>query len=174
MKALGIFLTVVGVILLVALIVFAIVRFYGVKIGCEDYLKLAGDAPTIQRAYDFLDKAVGYIERHGLTSGNSAIIIQRPGSDIGIWYNQVKGAKETLTIMIAKGDAASQLEKDNALMKIREVVLDEGKKGMTVTMPPNITLFPLQLLFWILIVVGVTILLIGILTLWAGRGSNSW
>jgi len=147
-----------GVISLVFAIVFNIVWWYGVKVGCVDYLKLTGDAPSIQRAGQFLDEALGYIEKNGLTSGNSAILFRTPTSDVGIWYAQIKGAKETIETIIKKKeqDSISQLERDNALMKVREVVLDEGKKGTEVTTPPHLSWFPYQVLitlWWILTII---------------------
>ena len=46
------------------------------------------------------------------------------------------------------------------VMKVREVVLDEGSDGTVVTMPANITWFPNQfavLVWWVLTVVGLTV-----------------
>jgi hypothetical protein len=165
MKVLGIVLTTIGAILLAVLLVNSIMRWYDTKVGCGDYLKLAGDAPTVQKAYDFLEIALDYMEKRGLTNGNSAVLFRTPSSDIGIWYNQVKGAKETLTSILAKGEMATQLEKDNALMKVREVVLDQGEQGTKVTMPANITLFPMQVLFWVMFILGGVILIIGVIVI---------
>jgi hypothetical protein len=57
--------------------------------------------------------------------------------------------------------SAMQLEKSNALMKIREVVLDDSSSGTSVTLPANISWYPnqwLMLIWWsvtgILLVVG--------------------
>lgn len=165
MKALGVIFTTIGTIILIGLIIISIVCWYGNKVGCKDYLKLAGDAPTVQKANEFLEKALGYMERRGLTNGNSAILFRTPSSDVGIWYNQVKGAQQTLASILVKGEAVSQLEKDNALMKIREVVLDQGERGTKVTMPVHIILFPLQLLFFVMLILGGVILIIGVIVI---------
>jgi len=161
MKGLGAILVAVGIIILIGMIIVTIVCWYGNRVGCKDYLKLAGDAPNVQKANEFLEKALVYMEKRGLTSGNSAFIFRTPSSDVGIWYNQIKGAQQTVANIIGRGDAASQLEKDNVLMKIREVVLDQDEKGTTVTMPPNITIFPFQWLFLLTIVVGVLMIIVG-------------
>ncbi|MBU4360903.1 hypothetical protein L6279_03595 [Candidatus Parcubacteria bacterium] len=135
-----------GIVSLIIISIFNISWWYDVKVGCYDYLKLTGDAPNIQKADEFLTKVLDYIEKKNLTQGNSAIIFHTPSADLSIWYNQIKGAKETLEIVLQRKDASSisQLERDNALMKVREVVLDDGKEGVQVTAPPNISWFPHQ------------------------------
>jgi hypothetical protein len=138
-------------------IVTHVVLWYQFRVGCEDYLKLAGDAPTIERATEFLGKAVNYLEEKGLISGNSAFFFPIPRKDVGIWYSQLKSAYETVGNLVEQAknnpDSVSQLTKDNALMKIREVVLDEGSYGTIVTAPANIVVFPYQrvFLFWYLL-----------------------
>ncbi len=116
---------------------------------------MAGDAPTIERADDFLGKAIVHIEQKGLTNGNSAYMFSTPKNDLSIWYNQLKEAKKTTEdiIMRAGNDhsSAMQLEKSNALMKIREVVLDNSSSGTSVTLPANISWYPnqwLMLIWW--------------------------
>ncbi|KKU55121.1 MAG: hypothetical protein UY41_C0024G0007 [Candidatus Moranbacteria bacterium GW2011_GWE1_49_15] len=131
------------------LAVFACVYWnYSFDKNCGDYLKLAGDAPNIERADNFLDKAIRYIERENLTSGNSAIIFSKPSNDVGVWYEQIKGAKETTENLLAKEKvdpaSVSQLDKDNALMKIREVLLDDSSSGTKVTAPDWISWYPHQ------------------------------
>ncbi len=144
-----------------------IVRWYDYKTGCSDYLKLAGDAPNIEMASQFLDRAVNYVESTGRTSGNSAYIFQTPENDLGIWYNKMKGAQQTTHDLIAQvkrdPNSASQLVRDNALMKIREVVLDNGSQGGTkVTQPSNISVYPNQWLF----LIGWAFTLIGAILCW--------
>ena len=139
----------------VAWIVAVILLAYNFDASCESYIKLAGDAPNVERADEFLGKALSYIEENGLTWGNSALIFSTPQSDIGIWYGQIKGAKETTASILSRikeGEMVSQLEKDNALMKIREVVLDETSDGTSVTTPDWITWFPRQwaMVIWLI------------------------
>lgn len=143
------------------------------KGGCEDYLKLAGDAPTIEKATEYLGKAVSYVETNGLTSGNSAYFIRTPRNDVGIWYKQIKGAHETVKALVdqeaTNPGSVNQLTKDNALMKVREVVLDEGSDGVEVTLPQHIWIFPSQVSFlaWYLLSAFLAIIFwIGLMVVW--------
>lgn len=145
MKKFGSFLVVVAVISLVIWGPYLGISRWQFNKNCGDYLKLAGDAPTVERADDFLGKAMAYLEKTNMISGNSSIIFKKPTNDVGIWYAQIKAAKETTEKIIARGEGVSQLEKDNALMKIRETVLDQGEKGTVITTPDWISLFPNQL-----------------------------
>jgi len=157
MKISGWFLTIVGVISMIIAGVCCLIFWYNFNNNCGDYLKLAGDAPSIEKAHHFLSKAVDHIERSHLTSGNSAYIFRTPENDVGIWYEQILGAKKTAESILERDqkspNSLSQLERDNALMKIREVLLDDSKEGTTVTLPKNINWFPIQwlmLIWWII------------------------
>jgi len=151
----------------------SVVWWYDFSKNCGDYLKLAGDAPTVERADEFLGQAVSYIKKQNLTSGNSAYIFKTPKNDVGIWYNQLKGAKETTETLLAKlakdPTSVSQLERDNALMKIREVVLDDTQSGVSVTTPDHITWFPDQwliLIWWIVSIIFAAIGWTAVLATW--------
>ncbi len=160
MKA-GIVLLIVGVLTVVILLVCAVVWGYQADKNCLGYLKLAGDAPTIEKCYEFLDRAIGYAELQGWTSGTTAIIFTTPDCDMGIWYGQLIGARETLNEMMNR--QTTQLERDNALMKVREVVLDDGEKGTAVTHPGNISLWPSARMFFFLLVLSAVVAIIGII-----------
>lgn len=134
---------------------------YDFSRSCGDYLKLAGDAPNVEKADEFLGQALEYIEENNLTSGDSAILfVKQPTNNLKIWYGQIKGAKATTESILkrkaASADSVTQLEQDNALMKIREVVLDSSSSGTSVTTPAWISLYPNQramAAWWILSVV---------------------
>lgn len=153
---------VLGVVGLVVLMGIWIGSDYKFSKGCKNYLKLSADAVTIERADMFLDKALGYIEEHKLTSGNSAIFFKTPDCDMGIWYEQLKSASKVLKDTI-KNKNASELEKSNTLMKLRECLLDSGENGVYVTRPEWISLVPnqafLALWGWI---IGLTFIITGI------------
>jgi hypothetical protein len=155
MKAFAWFMFGLCVILFVFLSVYCIYQGYVFKLNCGGYLKLAADAPTIERAGDFLSRALGYIEKTGKTSGNSAVIFKTPENDVGLWYGQLLAAKMTTDKILERGSSATQLEKDNALMKIRETLLDQGEKGTVITRPAHISIVPYQvpiiLLWWVLL-----------------------
>lgn len=152
MKKIGLLLGFLGFLGLLFLGGFAVVRYFSFKVHCKDYLKLASDAPTVERAAGFLEQAVSYIEEKGLTEGNSSWIVKTPTNDIGIWYEQLKSAQSVLRGIIEReGDegSISQIERDNALMKLREVLLDVGE-STTVTLPAYISLYPYQkmVMYW--------------------------
>ena len=163
MKVSGWIMAVIGTISLVAVTIVSVIFWYGFANNCKDYLKLAGDAPTIEKADEFLGMAVSYIEKKQLTNGNSAYIFTTPTNDLKIWYGQVRGAKDTAESIIKRATqnpaSVSQLERDNALMKIREVVLDNSQSGTSVTTPASITWFPYQwvmvIWWWITILIAV-------------------
>lgn len=145
----------------VSFCIVATLNWYDFKVNCGDYLKLTGDAPNIELADKYLSKAIQYLEDKNMTAGNSAILFRTPDCDVGIWYNNLKGAETTLKNIIKFG--GTQLEKDNALMKIREVVLDAGEQGTKVTKPSNITWFPNQgfMCLWLIIsLIGLVIIFV--------------
>lgn len=126
----------------------AVAKWYSFDNNCGDYLKLAADAPNVQRAEEFLGKAISYIEEKGLTNGHTAIVFDLPGNDLALWYGNLFGARTTLKQILEREvenlGSVSQLEKDNALMKVREVLLDHGKEGTIVTLPDWISWHPNQ------------------------------
>lgn len=122
----------------------------------KGWLELAASAPTVERADEFLGKAIDGIERKGWTSGNSALFFRNPDMDLAIWYSQITGAKATTSDIM--GRDATQLERDNALMKIREVLTEDGEKGTKIDCPGNLTWFPGQLgIFCIAIFAGLAL-----------------
>lgn len=130
-------------------VVWHINLWYDFNHDIGNWLKLAGDAPNIERANEFLAKAISGMEKHGKTQGSSAYFFDNPNADLSIWYSQVTGAKQTLESILERSvddpaSSISQLERDNALMKIREVLLDEGESGTKITTPPHICVYPHQ------------------------------
>lgn len=169
MRSVAVVLAVIGVLGMILMAVLQVSLWYSFKNNCGDYLKLTGDAPTVERAHEFLGRAIQYLENNGRTSGNSAYFFHTPQNDVGIWYGQIKGAYNTASDLLKRMEVApgsvSQLERDNALMKIREVVLDQGEKGISVTAPLHITVFPNQWAFLIGWIVSLILLGIGVLIL---------
>jgi hypothetical protein len=156
MKVLGWVLFIGGVVGMIVLGIACGLSVYQFNRGCADYLKLAGDSSTVEATNGFLGQALTYMETTGKTSGNSSLIFKKPLSDVGIWYKQTKDAKGVLEGIIAKGDEATGTEKSNALLKVRETVLDMGSNGTSVTYPPHIALYPggsyalAVILWWVL------------------------
>lgn len=107
--------------------------------NCGGYLKRSADANTVKMAKQELERAFLYIEKEKLTNGYTSVFWKTPDEDIGFWHDNLKSALEELNSV---GPNATQLEKSNILMKLRETLLDSDDKKMKVTFPKGIGLFP--------------------------------
>lgn len=107
--------------------------------GCEGYLKRAADANTIALADQNLSMAVEYARREGLISGFTSIVYRTPDEDVGFWF---KNLESSLGELRSVGPEASQLERSNVLMKLRETLMDDGDNGVHVTLPSGVSLYP--------------------------------
>jgi hypothetical protein len=107
--------------------------------NCEGYLKRASDANTVELAEKNLAVAVEHLERNNMTSGHTSILYRTPDEDVGFWYDNLSAALLELREI---DEEATQLERTNILMKLRESLLDEGEGGSSVTAPPGIAVFP--------------------------------
>jgi hypothetical protein len=130
--------------------------------NCGGYLKRAADANTVELAKKQLKISLDYIEREGLTSGYTSILYRTPDEDIGFWYTNIKSS---LTELEQMNPNATQLERSNLLMKLRETLLDEGKET-SITVPPGISIYPNNVVMaffgWlsaVLMVVGIIIVI---------------
>ena len=124
---------------------------------CEGYLKQAADASTAEIALDRLDKAIAYIESHNLTSGYTSIVYKTQDEDLGYWYDNIVTCRDNLKKCLK----SSQLEKDNALMRMREVLTDQGEKGTILTIPDGISRAPQNKMWAILNTISGILLFIG-------------
>lgn len=114
--------------------------------GCEGFLKRAADANTVELAVQETDKALKYIEAEGLTEGYTSVIYRTPDEDLGFWYTNIKSANNELKNL---SPDATQLEKTNVLMKLRETLLDSGGQGkQEVTVPEGTSIYPYNKLFF--------------------------
>ena len=122
----------------ISLILWAGARIYnGITFdqNCEGHLKLAADANTVELAQQQLSIAVKYCEDNGLTKGYTSIFYRTPDEDIEFWYNNLKSSLNELNAVSAD---ATQLEKSNILMKLRETLLDDNGET-SVTFPVTAT-----------------------------------
>ena len=78
--------------------------------------------------------------------------------DVGFWYQNLKASLGELEQV---SSTATQLEKSNLLIKLRETLLDQGKEGISITSPDGISRFPLNtayaiagIIFFVLFIVG--------------------
>lgn len=117
--------------------------------GCGGYLKRAADSNSVDLAKGNLDRAVRYMRGHDLTHGYTSIFYRTPDEDIGFWYQNVRSALDQLIALPAN---ATELEKSNMLLKLRETLLDHDSDGESVTVPSGIALYPDNALFGILAV----------------------
>lgn len=114
--------------------------------SCEQYLKRAADANTVETAKKELAKAISYAEAHNLTEGVVSVFLHQPENDVGYWYNNLTEAYDELDNL---SEDATSLEKTNVLMKLRETLIDETESGVEVTIPNGISIYPNNVLyFW--------------------------
>ena len=139
---------------------------YGVAIGktllmdanCISYFKMASDANSVELAAKHISSGIKYLEDNDLTEGSTHIFIYNPRNDLGLWYENLKSAQVQLQELNTKEDL-TELEESNALMKLRETLLDSSGG---VTHPDMITFYPNQFswslwlwLSWILYIVAI-------------------
>ena len=105
---------------------------------CEGYLKRAANSNSIELAKSNLDHAIQYIEKNQLTSGNSAIFIKGPSTNITLWYANLKACQKEIWEMSVKG--GNTLEQTNLLMKLRESLLNNE----LVIVPEFLSMYPYQ------------------------------
>ena len=135
----------------------ATVKTIQMEANCIDYFELAADANSVKLAEKHLTTGIKYLEENDLTKGNTKIIFYKPTYDIGLWYENLKSAQVQLQELNTKKEL-TELEESNALMKLRETLLDaEG----SVTHPSMISFYPTHIgwfwsmcLIWILWVFG--------------------
>jgi hypothetical protein len=111
---------------------------------CGGHLKRAADASTIEMAKTELETSLKYLEANNLTKGYTSVIYNTPNEDIRFWYQNLKAS---FTELEKVSPEASQLEKTNILMKLRETLLDTSENGVKVTIPQGIAIFPFNMLF---------------------------
>jgi hypothetical protein len=137
--------------LFVCLIVFKIYSSIIIKQQLTGHLKRAADANSIELALQELNTSLDFIEKNNLTTGYTSIIYQTPDEDLEFWYKNLKASKYELE----KSVNSTSLEKTNVLLKLRETLLDEGKKGSYITYPEGISIFPNNKLIAILFLISI-------------------
>lgn len=114
------------------------------NLNVTDHLKRAADANSPELAEKELETVFTYLKSHNLTTGYTNILWQTPQHDIGFWYNNLETSYNELK-ELPKEDHANPLVKaarSNMLIKLRETLIDHGHSGDTVTLPPNIHIYP--------------------------------
>lgn len=139
----------IAIISLLSMLVWGVARTINVvqfKMNCEQYIKRAADASSIDIAKGEIEKVLNYCENNGLTEGVVSIFFKQPKNDVGFWYQNLKTAHQEMSNL---PEDTSTLEETNLLMKIRETLVDTDEYGAEPTVPDGISIYPYnQLYFW--------------------------
>ena len=147
------------ILVFLAWVVFRIVNVITFGIDCEGHIKRAADANTVELATQEMRTVVSYLESHGMTSGYTSVIYRTPDEDMGFWHKNLKSSLQELEDVSPQ---ATQLEKSNVLMKLRETLLDEGQ-SVSVTSPTGISVFPNNTAYAIWGVIGLVFGIVGVI-----------
>ena len=136
--------------IIIAIVVYggAIINSCTFNVNCIDYFELAANANNVELAEKYLSNGIEYLEKEGLTQGNTNFIFKYPTNDIGIWYENLKSAQAQLQ-ELKEREGLTELEETNSLMKLRETLIDE--EG-TINHPRMISFYPyhifMEILMW--------------------------
>ena len=108
--------------------------------------------------------AIKYMETNRITEGYTSLLYKTPDEDVGFFYRNLKTARHELETMPA---TATQLEKTNTLMKLRETLTVSGEHGEYLAVPSGLSWYPFNWALVLVILAGFLSLVIGIiLILW--------
>jgi hypothetical protein len=134
----------------------AIAKTIPMDANCISYFSMAADANSVELAEKHLTSGITYLEENNLIEGNTKILIYKPTVDIGLWYENLKSAQVQLQ-ELSTNEELTELEESNALMKLRETLLDSNG---CVTYPYMISFYPNHIgWFWTMLFIW---------TLWIG------
>jgi len=169
-----VFVSVLIVSLLLAFAGFGAARFIK-KVQFErnvaGHLKRASDASTIELAAQELEIAVSFLDAHNLTHGYTSLLYQTPNEDVGFWYDNLSRSLnelKELEIDLKELDLEkAHLTSSNQLMKLRETLLDDTDKGVEVTAPKGISIYPNNWSFCLWGIISGAPMAIAFVVLWA-------
>ena len=96
---------------------------------CNNHIKAAVNASTLDVAYDQLQIAVNYCKDNGLTSGyiSNGPFLEK--EDIGLWYTTLKKSLITLNALPSN---ATLIEKNRVFTELRETLgVDRCPRGIS-------------------------------------------
>lgn len=140
MKTKSIYILLCTICVIVPCIVYgsAIFKSVNMNANCISYFELAANASNVKLAEKHISTGIKYLEENDLTDGNTKVLVYKPTNDLGLWYENLKLAQTQLQELNAK-EELTELEESNALMKLRETLLNaEG----SVTHPTMISFYP--------------------------------
>lgn len=136
----------------------AIINSCTFSANCIDYFELAANANSVELAEKYLSNGIEYLEKEGLTQGNTNFIFKYPTNDINIWYENLKSAQAQLQELKEQKDL-TELEETNSLMKLRETLVDEDG---VINHPRMISFYPyhilMEILMWGILIIGFFVL----------------
>ena len=138
MRLLALFAFIVGFALVAAWSSMRIVASVQYDQSCGGYLKRAADANNVDLAKQELARALAWINANDLRDGYTSVAWRTPDEDVGFWHTNLTASLQELESV---NPEASQLEKTNVLMKLRETLLDQGESTI-VTEPDGISVYP--------------------------------
>lgn len=160
MKKITILATIISTIWVGVMIWFSVLKIQFNQ-NCTGYLGQAANANTVELAMDRLDKAIETVEKNNWTEGYTSVLWKTEGENVGYWYTNLKASRAELENALD----ATQMEQTNVLMKLRETLLDVGKRGTKITYPEGLYVYPYNLEFGILAWV-INILMFGVWFVW--------
>lgn len=129
---------VISIIFAIATFVGAITKQVNFTQECGGYLKRATNANTVELAVYNLEKAILYLENNGITTGYTSVLWKTPDEDVEYWYKNLKSAYNELKSL----PTDNKLLCDNALMKLKETLIDNTKDGDRLVVPNGISRYP--------------------------------
>ncbi|MFA6096104.1 MAG: hypothetical protein WC788_00575 [Candidatus Paceibacterota bacterium] len=134
-----------GILLCLTFVICAGTLLYKAEITFEQeiggHMQRAADSNTIDLATKEMETVIENMRVNGYTHGYTTIIsfLRTPDEDVGFWYENMNASLWELKKV---PENASQLDKSNVLMKLRETLTNKGEQGSAVTVPPGISRFP--------------------------------
>ena len=136
----------------------AIIKTVRMNVNCINYFEMAADANSVEIAEKHLTAGINYLETNNITQGSTGIIFHKPTNNIDFWYENLKSAQEQLIEMNQK-DNLTDLEESNALMKLRETLLDSDgcvtHPSMISFVPGHTSWFWWMIFMWLLWVLAI-------------------
>lgn len=126
----------------------------------EGHLKRAADANTIELAEKELSGVVSHLQQNNMTSGYTSVFWRTPDEDVGFWYTNLTASLGELRNVSKE---ATQLEKSNILIKLRETLVDHGQNSVKVTVPPGMSIFPYNGVYTLWGILGFILTTVGVI-----------